>query len=162
MTTFEFVVSNGAPQKATTAARSHAVKSGLQRKCAAKETGNIKDSQLVIRQKSTLKGRFRVSAVSTKETQPKPTKNGTDPVLPKGKQESAEKTSSQQDRLLRQKYPNGRVSAETQGYSLVKTPNQSWGDPFGTIPISHTQGVDNLIKYCTWEKYTESQYSLIM
>lgn len=146
MAVFEFVVTTGAPQKATAAVRSHAVRSGLERKCAAQDAGSLEDSQLVIRQKSRLKGRFRLSAINAKEAPPKATKGAVDrPPKERLRTSSKPSKNSPEDTDLDRW---GLPRYNTSSYSLVKAPSQSWGDPFGTLPITHSQGVDNLVKYC--------------
>jgi hypothetical protein len=144
MAVFEFVVTTGAPQKATAAVRSHAVRSGLERKCAAHDAGSLKDSQLVIRQKSRLKGRFRLSPINAKEAPPKATKGTVDPPLKERLRTPSKRTKNSLEDTDLDRWELSRYNS----YSLAKAPSQSWGDPFSTLPITHSQGMDNLVKYC--------------
>ena len=61
MTQFEFVVSGGKPERVTAAVRSHAVKSGLQRRTTKDKPAGSQHSEDTISQKLSLKGRFRIS-----------------------------------------------------------------------------------------------------
>lgn len=139
MAHFEFVVTSGTPsQRATTKTRSHAVKSGLQRKCKDKEANSSKDSQLVIRQATSLKSRFRVSVnpsntPTSKTTNKKSTENTCSTEATKGSARNSQRE---------------RRTQSSQHLGLYKSPSQARLDPFDVFPIDQPHGVDNLIKFC--------------
>lgn len=150
MARFEFVVSSGAPKRASSAARSHAVKNGLQRKSNAEEPKSSEDSQLIIRQKSSLKGRFRISVPAHKATTPsrkRDVEQHTSATLERGHDAAAtdakdtSKKSLVQDRASYDWDPIGSTS-------MVIAPSQSRGDPFNSLPIDQTIGVDKLLHFC--------------
>ncbi|KAI8684098.1 hypothetical protein NCS57_00075300 [Fusarium keratoplasticum] len=149
MTDFTFVVSDGISKRPSASTRSHAVKSGLQRKSQAIDPGGSKDSQLTIRQKDTLKGRFRISNGPIKAQQ----------VSQSTKEKQAAKASKPrtvQSRLAKDSANSpGDVTADhldtgtypNTPWDLVKAPSQGRGDPFSAFPIPLTDNDDKLIRF---------------
>lgn len=150
MTDFTFVVSDGITKRPLASTRSHAVKSGLQRKSQAIDPGASKDSQLTIRQKDTLKGRFRVTNGPSNGQQ----------VSRSTKEKETVKTSklrAVQSRLTKDSTnSSGHITADhiytdthpNTPWDLVKAPSQGRGDPFSAFPIPLTDNDDKLIRFC--------------
>lgn len=149
MTDFTFVVSDGISKRPSASTRSHAVKTGLQRKSRAVDPGGSKHSQLTIRQKDTLKGRFRVSNGPSKSQ----------PVSNKDKQPAkASKLGTVQSRLTKDSVNSlGHATADhldagshpNTPWDIIKAPSQGRGDPFSAFPIPLTDNDDKLIRFCT-------------
>lgn len=127
--------------------RSHAVKSGLQRKAATEEHSS-RDSQLTIRQKSTLKSRFRLQSKPTPhEKQSKnPKVNDTPNDEPDN---SPSSVIHKLDDRVHQKTPD-----ETQ--TIVLAPSQARGDPFNVYSVAQEEGVDRLIRFCSYQYFLVS------
>ncbi|KFA66328.1 hypothetical protein S40285_09947 [Stachybotrys chlorohalonatus IBT 40285] len=143
-TKFEFVVTSGVFQGTTAAQRGHAVKSGLQRK-VSKDSG-VRDSQLTIRQKTTLRGRFRV----TEKAKRKPTAEQgqlTQSSVKKPQASELDDTNITQDHTSQAEH----ASAETEitRLTLKIAPNQGRADVFNILPVTQNDGVDSLIKFST-------------
>lgn len=149
MPDFTFVVSDGTSKRPSASTRSHAVKTGLQHKSQAIDPGGSKDSQLTIRQKDTLKGRFRVSNGPRKSQQ----------VSNKEKQAAkASKLKTVQSRSTKDfANSSGHVTADhldagtypNTPWDLFKAPGQGRGDPFSAFPIPLSDNDDKLIRFCT-------------
>ncbi|KAH7274338.1 hypothetical protein B0J15DRAFT_127090 [Fusarium solani] len=149
MTDFTFVVSDGISKRPSASTRSHAVKSGLQRKSQAIDPGGSKDSQLTIRQKDTLKGRFRILNGPSKAQQASQST--------KEKQAATASTvRTLQSRLTKDSAnSSGDVTADhldagpnpNTSWDLVKAPSQGRGDPFSAFPIPLTDNDDKLIRF---------------
>ncbi|KAI8725076.1 hypothetical protein NCS52_00077800 [Fusarium sp. LHS14.1] len=147
MTDFSFVVSDGISKRPSASTRSHAVKTGLQRKSQAIDPGGSKHSQLTIRQKDTLKGRFRVSNGPSKSQQ----------VSNKEKQPAkASKLETVQARLAKDSVNSlGHATADhldagshpNTPWDIIKAPSQGRGDPFSAFPIPLTDNDDKLIRF---------------
>ncbi|KAM0437701.1 hypothetical protein ACHAPT_002066 [Fusarium lateritium] len=149
MTDFAFVVSDGIPKRPSASTRSHAVKCGLQRKTQAIDPGCSKDSQLTIRQRDTLKGRFRISSGQSKAQQ----------VAQSTKEKQAGKASkleiAQSQLTKNDGNSSGDVTVDhidaaatlSTQWELVKAPSQGRGDPFGAFPIPLTDSDDKLIRF---------------
>ncbi|KAJ4207765.1 hypothetical protein NW767_002004 [Fusarium falciforme] len=145
MTDFTFVVSDGISKRPLASTRSHAVKSGLQRKSRAIDPRGSKDSQLTIRQKDTLKGRFRVSNGPSKSQQVsqliKEKQAATASTVRTLTKDSANSPGDvTADHLDAGTYPNTP-------WDLVKAPSQGRGDPFNAFPIPLTDNDDKLIRF---------------
>ncbi|CAM1507053.1 Fc.00g066940.m01.CDS01 [Cosmosporella sp. VM-42] len=165
MTNFEFVISDGAPKRPSAAVRSHAVKSGLQRKkCqpAEIESGS-RDSQLTIRQKGTLKGRFRITETPAKT---KKTAKTTIPEKPAQVKETKEPPVEETIKLQSTTNDVDGTALEFLGPEdstvnqsvlaaqwelinspTVSSPSQGWGDPFNAFTVPQNSDVDKLMKF---------------
>ena len=171
MKTFEFVVSNGAPERPSASVRSHAVKSGLQRKNKAAIPSGPKDAQLTIRQKNNLKGRFRLTdKASTAKTSAEPSKNEEPTEEPQAARVStAQETKpdrstatgcivdylSRQDNsaLLKALVQDGETPSQSYlcgRWELTQSPSQGRGDPFNTLTVHQNSDVDRLMKFCKY------------
>ncbi|KAF5006150.1 hypothetical protein FDECE_7453 [Fusarium decemcellulare] len=147
MPDFTFVVSDGLPKRPTASLRSHAVKSGLQRKNQAVHQAGPRNSQLVIRQKDTLKGRFRISDGSGRTQQ----------VTQETKKQSAHapKLNTKNTTVQPGRNNNEGVLVDRSDVyqtlrtqrDLVKSPSQGRGDPFSAFPIPLTDNDDKLIRF---------------
>lgn len=122
MPEFAFVVSDGKSNKRPSAAvRSHAVRSGLQRKNQSETADSSEDSRITIRQRNSLKGRFRLS-------------DGKGNVMKKAKKAKGQQV----------------VEAAVQAQSrLVRSPGQGQDDPFSTFPVPLTGDAHKLVRFCT-------------
>ncbi|KAF4979006.1 hypothetical protein FZEAL_4681 [Fusarium zealandicum] len=118
-------ISDGAPKRPSASLRSHAVKSGLQRKSQKATPSGPRDSQLTIRQKETLKGRFRISTEPNKQ---RPSSQST-------KKKQVQDGRSNVDETLSMRW------------DLVRAPSQGRGDPFGAFPIQMRLNDDELIRF---------------
>jgi hypothetical protein len=142
MTNFEFVVSNGAPTRATAAVRSHAVKSGLQRKQSPKEgCTEGKESQLTIRQKSTLTGRFRVTEKNVSSARRKGPKRS-EPVDTSTSKDNAVPSAATADKRQRQQLETWLQSRTP----TLKQPNPQ--QLMDHIPLLFSHGLNVVIKFC--------------
>lgn len=150
MNSFEFVVTSGAPKRVSSAARSHAVKQGLQRKTNLQEPKGSHDSKLTIRQKATLKGRFKISEPATKTKThgkarlPTPQHPDTLKQFPDISPPDTDKDASKQRVQIAVALdwdPIGSVS-------IVRSPSSSRGDPFNSFPIEQTDSVEILLQHC--------------
>lgn len=153
MPDFAFVVSDGTAQRPSAAVRSHAVKSGLQRKSQTGDASGPKASQLTVRQKDSLKGRFKLSDMTSKPK--KTTKAGAKEQSSKSKNVGFVRTKATMARdsvalsesvMLSAGYDSSSLpSAQLQ---LVKSPSQGSSDPFNTFPVPLTNDIEKLAKFC--------------
>jgi hypothetical protein len=150
MPEFEFVVSDGTRNKRPSAAvRSHAVKSGLQRKNQAESAGGDKDSRVTIRQKDSLKGRFRLSDGNGEN---KKATKADNKHLKKPKSSTRGPRPPDDTTQLQSDQPTGTApfdasTLETQ-FELVRSPSQGQDDPFSTFPVPLTGDIHNLVRFC--------------
>jgi hypothetical protein len=150
MTDFEFVVSNGAPTRATAAVRSHAVKRGLQRKQSSKE-GFMegKESQLTIRQKSTLTGRFRVAEKDVSSAKRKaPKRKEKDDAL------TCKDNAIPSDVTVRR-----RQRQQLESWLQSRTPTLKQPNPqqlMDHIPLLFSHGLNVVIKFCQFMAQSSS------
>ncbi|KAH7163286.1 hypothetical protein B0J13DRAFT_33969 [Dactylonectria estremocensis] len=152
MPDFAFVVSDGTAQRPSAAVRSHAVKSGLQRKSQTGDASGPKASQLTVRQKDSLKGRFKLSDMTSKPK--KTTKAGAKEQSSKSKNVGFVRTKATMARdsvalsesvMLSAGYDSSSLpSAQLQ---LVKSPSQGSSDPFNTFPVPLTNDIEKLAKF---------------
>ncbi|KAH7171178.1 hypothetical protein EDB81DRAFT_877177 [Dactylonectria macrodidyma] len=152
MPDFAFVVSNGTAQRPSAAIRSHAVKSGLQRKGHTNDASGPKASQLTVRQKDSLKGRFKLSDGTGKPK--KTTKAGVKGQSSQSRNDGLVRTrvttTSDSVVLSESAMPgSGYGSSSLPGaqLQLVKSPSQGSSDPFNTFPVPLTNDVEKLAKF---------------
>lgn len=148
MSNFQFVVNNDLPKRATAAMRSHAVKSGLQRKAATEEHSS-RDSQLTIRQKSTLKSRFRLhgkpGAHEKRSKTPKVNATSND-----------EPDSNSTGSVIHRLDSRAHQKASNEIQAIVLAPSQARGDPFNVYSVAQEEGVDRLIRFCSYQHFLVS------
>lgn len=141
MDNYEFVVSNGSRQRATSAARSHAVRSGLSRKSQGSEVKSKEHSQLTVHRRAGLQGRFRAKKNIAKVV---------------GKPPSRDSSSQQATGAVEGSVPQGTghgyeheaLPWTTGSSTLFRAPSQSRSDPFDALPLPQGPGVDMTIKFC--------------
>ncbi|KAM5383640.1 hypothetical protein ACJZ2D_001877 [Fusarium nematophilum] len=151
MTDFAFVVTDGVAGRPSAALRSHAVKNGLQRKTQTAAPSGPNNSQLTIRHKDTLQGRFRISDGSGN---PKPTAKAINSRKQKGQSSEpgtkANKSRSTQASITLPRAPlgNRREPSPYDGrWNLVRAPSQGRGDPFSAFPVPLSDNDDKLIRF---------------
>ncbi|RSL48305.1 hypothetical protein CEP54_012990 [Fusarium duplospermum] len=113
------------------------------------DPGGSKDSQLTIRQKDTLKGRFRITngpskgkqvsqSTKEKETVKASKLRAVQSTLTKDSTNSSGDVTA--DHIYADTHPNTP-------WDLVKAPSQGRGDPFSAFPIPLTDNDDKLIRF---------------
>lgn len=165
MTKFQFVVSNGARERPSAGTRSHAVRSGLQRKNNPGTSSGSENSQLTIRQRSTLKGRFRISstpAKTSKTSEDDKEKDSDSRVVGEGSIDLRSRPAAEPEIESHVDTNTGDIAnelehvpreANTGSWGLVKSPSQGWNDPFNAFTVPQNPEVDKLMKFC---RYLES------
>ncbi|KPM45515.1 hypothetical protein AK830_g1043 [Neonectria ditissima] len=152
MPEFEFVVSDGTVKRPSAALRSHAVKSGLHRKSQAKVASGPRDSQLTVRQKDSLKGRFKLSGGASN-----PKRNVKAVVEERSSQSKSHGPVTMQPEMADDSVMlRGDAGLDTRHDQhlppstqpqVVRTPSQGRGDPFGTFLVPLTSDAEKLVKF---------------
>lgn len=146
MPEFEFVVSDTATQRPSAAVRSHAVKSGLERKNRAEVASGSRDSQLTIRQKDSLKGRFKLTDATLKPRKTAKVGVKSADIATSHAPRANDGVILRDGMVLDARYVNPSLSSAQM--QLVKSPSQGRSDPFGTFPVPLTGDVEKLAKFC--------------
>jgi hypothetical protein len=172
-TTYEFFVSNGAPQPATTAIRSHAMRTALQLRGRTGATvsnpsddsrhdqpsqGSAANSRRTEQLKDGLKGRFRLGAAAG-SSYPAKGKETNQEVVPRRVKRS---NGARKGPTLAQIFVSGRQGhlkprdAEvvqmiaSDGASEIQWFGNESVDPFGIMPVEANWRVDMLVKFCEY------------
>ncbi|KAH6997797.1 hypothetical protein BKA56DRAFT_607389 [Ilyonectria sp. MPI-CAGE-AT-0026] len=145
MPEFEFVVSDRATQRPSAAVRSHAVKSGLERKNRAEVASGSRDSQLTIRQKDSLKGRFKLTDATFKPRKTAKVGVKSADIATSQAPRAKDGVISRDGMVLDARYVDPSLSSAQM--QLVKSPSQGRSDPFGTFPVPLTGDVEKLAKF---------------
>jgi len=167
MPEYEFFVSSGAPQPATKAMRSHAMRTALQirsRGSSSQEqrqeeqgqaSSGSSDSLRTQELKDELRGRFRVASSKGKRKQSRTKAAAVEGPRTAARPESEpliETNAGDRSVVL------GGSSAGTSG-----VPRFAGGyiDPFGTLPVPNNSRVDTLVKYCELREQPLDLFSLV-
>ncbi|KAH7200771.1 hypothetical protein BKA60DRAFT_582704 [Fusarium oxysporum] len=138
MPKYEFHVSNGVPEPANQAIRSHAIKTALQlrsRRVAGEYLpDSAADSARTAQRKKELKGQFRIGAASMKSRGPRP--EGTSQTVIRHDSGSMSVPANMNQSRFRSNY-----STEIEWFAVNIL------DPFGTIPIPSNPRIDTLLKH---------------
>ncbi|KAF7563497.1 hypothetical protein G7046_g618 [Stylonectria norvegica] len=164
MASFEFIVLDGTCKRPSAATRSHAVKSGLQRKSKPETATGSQDSNLTIRQRNTLKGRFRFTETPAQAKKKVKAAARVQTVAETCKVDNARpdpaSVGTSGNLVIARDWEDGQHILESRwGRQVSLSPSQGRGDPFNTFSLSPSRNVDKLMKFFITRfdlKYTQS------